>query len=243
MKESKFIELLNLYIDQEITPPEAALLEEEIQHSPERRRVYQQYCRMHRASTLVVDSFRSSHVPAGSKLAAAAQAVDEKVVEFPALPSQQPRRWIYASGLVAAAACATFVFLHRPSANNTQMVGGTPVAQSPAAPAKVETTPAPIPVAPVAFVSDVPATPRHEFQTALKFTNLAQPERDAATLTANRTAALEWIQNVQFVPVRLDSPGEIVFVSQPTLRPDPRVIHGPRPVEGKVEWVSVQFQH
>ena len=35
MKESRFIELLNLYIDQQISPDDAALLEEAILPQPE----------------------------------------------------------------------------------------------------------------------------------------------------------------------------------------------------------------
>ena len=48
MKESKFIELLNLYIDQQISPEDAALLEEAILQNPRRRQIYRQYCRMHK---------------------------------------------------------------------------------------------------------------------------------------------------------------------------------------------------
>ena len=59
MKESKFIELLNLYIDRQISPEEAARLEEEILHNPRHRRIYQQYCRMHRACTLVLENIRA----------------------------------------------------------------------------------------------------------------------------------------------------------------------------------------
>jgi anti-sigma factor RsiW len=77
VKETKFIELLNLYIDQQISPEEAARLEEEIIANPRRRRTYKDYCRLHRACTLVFENFRNQgdladepawHVDAGDEL-------------------------------------------------------------------------------------------------------------------------------------------------------------------------------
>ena len=49
MKDSEFLELLNLYLDHEITPADAARLEAEVRADPERRRTYLQYCRMQKA--------------------------------------------------------------------------------------------------------------------------------------------------------------------------------------------------
>jgi hypothetical protein len=97
MKESKFIELLNLYIDQQISPEDAALLEEEILQNPRRRQTYNQYCRMHRACTLALDRYNTQD-----------ESEDQvaRVVAF-----ERPRRvkWgHYAAGL-AAAACLGFV--------------------------------------------------------------------------------------------------------------------------------------
>jgi anti-sigma factor RsiW len=49
MKESRYIELLNLYVDHRLTPEEAAELETEVQRNPARRKVYLQYCRIQKA--------------------------------------------------------------------------------------------------------------------------------------------------------------------------------------------------
>jgi hypothetical protein len=57
MKDSEFIELLNLYLDHEISADNAARLEAEVQGNPERRRVYRQYCRMQKACTLLANDF------------------------------------------------------------------------------------------------------------------------------------------------------------------------------------------
>jgi hypothetical protein len=96
MKESTFIELLNLYIDHQISPADAALLEEEVLQNPQRRQIYTDYCRMHRACTMALGQYKiPSEVEGGLG----------RVVAFEA-----PRRvrWTYyAAGL--AAACVALV--------------------------------------------------------------------------------------------------------------------------------------
>jgi len=96
MKESKFIELLNLYIDRQISPEESALLEEEILQNPRHRETYRRYCRMHRACTIVLERYEAQNALADA---------ERKVVSLAA-----PRRlkWgYYAAGL--AAACMALV--------------------------------------------------------------------------------------------------------------------------------------
>jgi hypothetical protein len=97
MKESKFIELLNLYVDHEISAEEACLLEQEIAANPERRRVYQQYCRMHRATVLLGSAF-SAEAP------------------VPGVPVAREERkawlfWCGTASLVGAAAVLAFVVM------------------------------------------------------------------------------------------------------------------------------------
>ena len=120
MKEAKFIELLNLYIDHQISPEEAALLEEEILRNPSRRQTYNQYCRMQRACTLVLDQFNA---PAGRNVRGAGE-----IVGFESA-GRRPHWGYYAAGLAAAAGIALIAvqgFLHS---------GGHPSqAQFPAAP-------------------------------------------------------------------------------------------------------------
>ena len=59
MKDSTFIELLNLYVDHQISPADATRLEEEVRGNPERRRVYRQYCQIQKACTSLGDAFRT----------------------------------------------------------------------------------------------------------------------------------------------------------------------------------------
>ena len=97
MKESKFIELLNLYIDQQISPEDAALLEAEILQNPRRRQIYSQYCRIHRACTIALEQQKvlDETAPAQGR---------GRVFEAP-----RRSRWGYYAAGLAAAACVSLV--------------------------------------------------------------------------------------------------------------------------------------
>ena len=189
MKDTKFIELLNLYLDQQIEPADAALLEAEIARNPARRATYQQYCRMHRACTVMFEQSLPSSATSGGKLAMAAAAAEEKVMAFPA-----PRpgyAWVgYGVGL-AAAACVAFIFVHRP------VLG--PVA-SPREEI-VQITPAPAAAKPVGLV----AAPVN-YQTA------GQSPRTIRRMTpATGEPSLDWMQQVQFTPIGNVAAEDLVF--------------------------------
>jgi hypothetical protein len=121
MSESKFIELLNLYIDHQISHEEAALLEEEIRHNPERRQTYRQYCRMQRACTLVLD-----------QCSAPSQRAEREAGEIVGFQStgRRPRWGYYAAGL-AAAAIALVAVQQRFHAGRDSAQAQAPVASRP----------------------------------------------------------------------------------------------------------------
>jgi hypothetical protein len=62
MKKRRFFELLNLCLDCEIDSRSAGELEHEILSNREHRRIYSEYCRIHRATRLVFERFRSGDV-------------------------------------------------------------------------------------------------------------------------------------------------------------------------------------
>jgi cell division septation protein DedD len=141
MKDHRFIELLNLYIDRQITADETAELEAEIQSSPQRQAVYRQYCQIHAATKVVYESFR-----AGAENDVTAPTGRPAKIEV----FERRRRvgWIhYAGGIAAAAACAGFLLVRSqpvaaPEASMTpapvQTVAAAPVQVAPAAPAAAE---------------------------------------------------------------------------------------------------------
>jgi len=103
VKESKFIELLNLYVDQQISPAEAAELEDEIMRSSQRQRTYRQYCKMHRACTLIFENSRAT----SDQAVAGVEQLAGQVVDFE--PRPRPRLWGYYAAGMAAAACLALV--------------------------------------------------------------------------------------------------------------------------------------
>ena len=137
MKDSRFIELVNLYVDRQISAEETAELEAEIQASPGRRAVYHQYCQMQSATKLVYASFRTdaAEAPAGTATARAT------VTRFEGVARRQPRWGYYTAGL--AAACVAVVFTVRLNSHapvEPQLVVAAPVISQPA---KIAAVPVP----------------------------------------------------------------------------------------------------
>lgn len=141
MKENRFIELLNLYIDRQITAAETAELEAELQSNPKRQAVYRQYCQIHTATKQVYASFRAN---------SADNPVNEPgqtgVIEL--FESRRRRtNWIHYVGGTAAAACLAVVFFRFQS---TATVEAPQVAVQPkpaiVAPVEVAAAPAPVKV-------------------------------------------------------------------------------------------------
>ena len=137
MKDARFVELVNLYIDRQIAPEEAAELEAEIQASPRRRALYREYCQMHRATKLVYDSFRAhADVQIGG-------AAEPGSIAYFAQRRSRVRRtfWLSTAAGLAAAVAVAFHFV-RPEAGPSVPLAGTP------APAAKVAVAAPQPMAP-----------------------------------------------------------------------------------------------
>ena len=135
MKDSRFIELINLYVDRQITAAEATELEAEMQSNPRRRGVYRQYCQMQRATTLVYESFRTN-TPAGQSDVVPARAT---VARFePHRELRSPGRWTYcAAGLAAACLAVAVVRLNFHRAPDGTLAVVAPQASPPASAAPV----------------------------------------------------------------------------------------------------------
>jgi len=100
MKDTEFIELLNLYVDREITADDAARLESEVLRDQGRRAIYLQYCRMQKACTLMAAPLAES----------SASSSERSLAVF-----EPRRRWtdqIFPAAL-AAAACLALLFVVR----------------------------------------------------------------------------------------------------------------------------------
>jgi hypothetical protein len=106
MKDHRFIELVNLYIDRQITDAETTELEAEMQAHPRRRTIYRQYCQMHRATTLVYESFQH-HASSQQPEIVAGKAT---IARLESRPQNHGIRWAYYAGGLAAA-CLALVLL------------------------------------------------------------------------------------------------------------------------------------
>jgi len=229
MKDTRFIELVNLYIDRQISPDETAELELEIQSNPRRREVYHQYCRMHRATKLVYEGFRSHAEQHGQQ----SERHQTSITQIRARVRQRRARWLYAGAGLAAAACVAFVFvaggLRPQSSDSAQMARAaseSPMAVATVAPAEVQT---PAPSAPGADLS----APRAMDAVAAA---------DYSTLVATLRQEQDRILNPHTEPGRLSLFDDGVFEDR-TLTPNRIPTNLPsRRTRSNAEFTAFQFQ-
>ena len=221
MKESKFIELLNLYVDHQISPAEAALLEAEVRSNSERRRIYREYCQIQKGCTELAANFRSE-APAG----------DPTLVEF------KPRRqrwgvtaYVTVTGLVAAAACVAVVFTLRSKQPERVISGLTGHDQTAMAPVKS------VPVA-----AAVASRPALQPVFGPRLLTVREQNSELAEGAAEPPAFARWMNGIQFSSMPGASADDLRFDAHANLKPDVRTYRSGRPIQGKVEWTAFTFQ-
>ncbi|MBI2812766.1 MAG: hypothetical protein HYX71_00595 [Opitutae bacterium] len=222
MKDSRFIELVNLYIDRQITAEETAELEAEMQGHPRRRAVYRRYCQLHSATKQVYDRFRAHAEPVPAVPAGRAG-----LARF----ERQPRRhWIhYAGGLAAAAAGLAFVLV--------RYDGGTPPATAPIA--QVETK------QPVATAVTVAPVAAEQAPSLLSLERGPAVEREfSALLAALREEEQNVFTNPEIQATRLPSLfDDGVFEERPLLPLNgQRTFRSKHTPAQKAEFTAFQFQ-
>jgi hypothetical protein len=222
MKESKFIELLNLYVDHHISPDDAALLEAEVRTNPEHRRVYRQYCQIQKACTELGEAFRSD---------SPAPAAASKTVDF----NPRGRRFTAAKTLTGFAAIAACVA--------TALVVRSRLAVPADVPPPADTVAVAIPVAdiPTPHVVTVrpalqPAIGPRSF--ALRDQNSELPEASAA----EQVGFGDWMNDVRLSSMGAVSLDDLRFDGKAPLRNDVRTYQTMRPFQGKVEMTAFKFQ-
>lgn len=148
MNKERFLELVNLSIDNEISHAEAAELESELRVNASFRRTYEQYLRLHKGTVLLFENAREG-APASPRLA---QSL-ENAGEFATVRQQsKPTWWVPAGalGTFAAAALAIVVTEYSEPQNRPELA---PVA------AAQTTAPA---AAPVSVAATETITPSQE---------------------------------------------------------------------------------
>lgn len=226
MKDAEFIELLNLYLDHEISAADAARLEAEVQRHPARRQIYRQYCQMQKACTMLSADF-------------VAAKEEKKIIAFePRRPAWRPAVWGLA-GLAAAAACAAFVLFNRNSAvapaGQSVVAAYTPTVVDP----QVPPTAADLDTRSIARTVTVAAR-RTELQPVLTANALAFGGNQTVALAPTE---LDWIRNVKLAPMQIAPvANELRFENHPALKSGPAVYRSSRPIQGTVEMTAFQFQ-
>jgi hypothetical protein len=204
MKDSEFIELLNLYLDHEISPDKAAVLEAEVTRDPARRQLYRQYCQMQKACVVLAGQFEGAET-------------GPRVNILAARPARRSHVGLWATGLVAAAACAAFALLprFRPAA--------APASVAPASVAVAQSVPVDRPAAAPAF-------------------NDFQPVFTMHSLAAAPAGQLAWIQQVQMTPLAPLSATPLFLAAKPGLDLENRSLAERSSGAGPEEKAAFQFQ-
>ena len=233
MNDTKFIELLNLYLDHEISAEDATRLETEVQNNPQRRRLYHEYCRMQKGCQLLAKDFAG----------AAAAGIDRKIVAFEsARPGRSPGLYM-AAGFAAAAACVAIIFMSRSreAVVPQQTATGAAVGAvgKPAIPASEEISPS--------AITKVEMTParrenlqRALAQNALGLSQSANPQTAFASLEQEKQFA--WIYNTRLTPMQNVAVETLKFDARPTLRPDAQAVPNTDSLQKPTEMSAFSFK-
>ena len=189
MKDARFTELLNLYLDHRLSADEAAELEAEVMRNPARRRVYDNYCRMQRACNLLFES-ECENAPRSLALARSLNEVERKLAAPADARVRRPVVWLGWSG-AAAAACVVVVSVAVVLRSRSPGLTAAPTVAAVASPAMggaaLEATPVISVVSPDGIVSDIVVA------TAAPAAQPAASAPDALVQQWSRQAAQRWI--------------------------------------------------
>tara|TARA_R110002094_G_scaffold31867_1_gene44587 strand:+ start:299 stop:988 length:690 start_codon:yes stop_codon:yes gene_type:complete len=228
MKQEKFIELLNFYLDHEISLADATRLEEEIQRSPERRKMYREYCQMQKGCSLLAEEFFD------------VDQTEPVFAEETACAKRGFGGWHAGVGALAAACVALVVVLQ--SNQSPEIVETATIAES-----SPETVVASAPTADTTSSRlAMPVFPANNTKLQSVFTpklinSPATAESARAFFARETEAGFDWMEDVQLDPIESD-PSEMVFSVEPALKQVPRTYRGRRSFEGQVEMTAFQFQ-
>jgi len=239
MNDRRFVELLNLYVDQQLEPADAAELEAEVLSNPARRHTYDQYCRLQRGCSLLGDDSRSL-APSSQGFARSLRDAERKIAA--------PRRtsWFPAySGLYGAtamAACVAVVFVVNRQVPDENPRVDFAITKAPSGIVVSDRIPTAVTVAALAPVS-VASPSLFEVQPVLTTAVLgvARNAREAEIAATDREA-LEWMQRIDLMPSQKLVVDEQAFEYRSTLQQDNRVFRSRHSFQGNTEFTAFQFQ-
>jgi hypothetical protein len=243
MKDPEFIELLNLYLDHEISAGDAARLEAEVQGNPERRRIYQQYCRMQKACRVLAEDFQGGTV----------SVPELNIIDFKSVPQRSRAGGWYTIGtVVATAACVAIILVGRNREEPpTSGISPTIAVTAPAGDTSgIASGAAEAPVRALAHTVSMPLPMMQAPAPALRPEQLylsRNARSDALVRAAAKEAAAHfaWMEQVQLSPLQPRAPLEALrFEAQPaSFRTESRT-YGSRqqPGDPQIEMTAFRFQ-
>jgi hypothetical protein len=214
MKDSEFIELLNLYLDHEISSEESARLEAEVASNADRLRLYRQYCRMQKACVVLADQHREN-APAQDAMAAA----------FAPRSVWSGAAGLWTTGLLAAAASISVIAVYRRPA--AAPAGPVLAQHAPAAPAPAG-SPLGVEFQPV-FVA------RNLTQDG------GASKADVVFTSAEPSGQFAWMDRVQIAPIQLAPDASLFVDPKPRLELDDRALSNRALAPDDIEQAAFQF--
>jgi hypothetical protein len=227
MKDAEFIELLNLYLDHEISTADAARLEAEVHTNAARRQIYQQYCRIQKACRMAAADFQTESVPVAATMERKVLAFDPAAADV-ASSRRQRSSGLYTLGTIAAlAACAAVVFVSRSQQQTNVHPDSAATMPVAAAPASTITNPDATFVvnqtaAPRGLVSVAPRSQPMWVRDPLLLTGTTQAEAVRAAAVNQANAQLAWIHAVQLAPLQDRASDDLHFAA--TLQSEGRAL-------------------
>lgn len=213
MNDKKFIELLNLYVDREVSAEDALLLEAEVATNPSRRKVYDQYCRMQKACSML-----------SSEVADTSPEMDRQLVAFPV--HSLWRSVPFMATLAAAACVAVVAGLRQRSAVPMPGADAAPAARTLAS--TVDLPNSAVAMEPV-YLAKLPSS-----QPAQGFTALD---------TASQDNQLSWIGGIHMTPVFPSASPDYLSDPKSALKgAGPGAVQGAGAAQDPVEMTAFRFQ-
>lgn len=232
MKESRFVELLNLYVDHELTQGEAAELEAELQRNPARRVRLKEYRALQRGCEVLFEADRSL----APRTAEVVRALRERRGE-----DSRPVRsgwgdWSWSAGAATAVAVAVIAAI----------VVGLPVRKEDSAATAAVATVSPAGAASTLEMWDVtvPASPEARGLRMRSLWVPASAEREpGSSFVAVASADLSWLDEVRLPAVRAPRPEELRFSERAIpVQAGESVPPSQRPLQATLEMTAFQFQ-
>lgn len=232
MKDSEFIELLNLYLDHEISVADATRLEAEVVGNPARRRIYQDYCRMQKGCKLLAEDFKTE----------VGTVEERKVLAFNPAPVSR-RRGVYVAGaFAAAAACGVLIFSLR---NRVEPAAPQPAtAQTISKPAAAVAAAAPNPDSRGGLAAARTANSAQGTLTgALSLRGKAPAAPSALFVAGDRGAVqFDWMRTLNLPPVQRVSAEQLRFETRSGLQGESRTYDSGHSLQESVEMSAFRFQ-